>query len=148
MGALAMAAGSAADAADFTIHVPVEIENTIIWTIGVKCDVYENEYADGRIGGTSQLLIGRGSASATVVDGDFNGTLTVTVDADTGKLPALAQSYWCSLSASWPLDPEVGFQQGVGDISASPGNFKRIYEERGGRVLLSYVTTVKGPINQ
>lgn len=100
LGALAMAAASAVDAADFTLQVPVEIVNTIIWTISVGCTVLENEYVDGRIGGTSMLLIGRGSAFATVVDGDFNGTLTVTVDADTGKLSALAKSYSCSLSAS------------------------------------------------
>jgi hypothetical protein len=145
---LAFATASAEEAADFTFHVPVEIENTIIWGISVKCTVHENEFVDGRFGGTGMLLIGRGSASATVVDGDFNGTLVVTVDAETGKLPALARSYSCQLSASWPLDPEVGYQQGVGDILASPGNFKRVYEEKGGRMLLSHVTTVNGPINQ
>ena len=146
---LIMPTVSADEVADFTFHVPVNIENTILWDISVSCTVIENELLDdGRMAAGSMRLIGRGSTSATVVDGDFNGTLTVLVNAEAGTLPALARSYSCRLTGGWPKNPEVGYEPGVGSWGASGAGFRRAYEENGGRMLLSVTATLRGRIEQ
>jgi len=142
-------AGGAAVAADFTLNIPLRVENTVIWRIGISCSVYENELLDdGRMGGTYGVQIGSGSAGVDMVDGSFDGTVTVEVNADTGTYPALARSYICDLRAYWPLEPDKGFQQGVGDIVIHPGRFQESYEERSGYLLESAVTSVRGRIEQ
>ena len=134
-------------AADFTFNIPVQIENSIIWRIHIRCSVYENEMSSaGRIEGTTQL-VGQATVSLDITDGEFDDTVTVEVDADPGRYPALARSYSCALSAQWPYDPDVGFQPG-GSHGASPDNFRDVYESRGGRILETLENKVYGRIEQ
>ncbi len=141
--------GSTAVAADFTFNIPLSVENTVIWRIGIQCAVYENELLDdGRMGGTYGVQIGIGSASVDIVDGSFDGTVTVEVDADAGTYPALARSYVCDLQASWPLEPDKGFVQGAGDVTIHPGRFEENYEARSGYLLESAITSIRGRIEQ
>lgn len=139
----------AVSAADFTFNVPVRIENSIIWTIYVSCYVIENEIdsAGSNVDGVTRL-IGDGSTRVELTDGEFDGIVTVEVDADAGRYPALARAYRCNLRATWPFDPEVGYLPGGGGVAASPDNFRRVYEERGGRVLETLENKVYGRIEQ
>ncbi len=141
--------GSSALAADFTFNIPLRVENTVIWRINISCSVYENELLDdGRMGGTHGVRVGSGSVGVEMVDGSFDGVVTVEVDAEPGTYPALARSYWCQLSASWPVDPEAGYQPGVGSVAIHPGRFQESYEERSGYRLESVTTSIRGRIEQ
>lgn len=90
----AFAAGVAA--ADFSISVPVELRSLqpAITRVKVSCVVQTTSYFDNN----PNLNLGTGaSAPQVVTNGEFVGTLTVAVNAYSGKDPAMGKGYRCDL---------------------------------------------------
>jgi hypothetical protein len=82
-----------AAAADFTINVPVTIDNMpAARQLQVLCSAYDT--TDGT--GDARNVIGSFSSPRLPVSGGrYSGTVTVTFNADAGRLPSLARSYAC-----------------------------------------------------
>lgn len=86
----------AANAADFTINVPVELHGLQpqITQARVSCVVQSTTYFTNN----PYVKVGVGSAPAQAIsNGEFNGTFAVPVNAYSGKDPASARSYRCDL---------------------------------------------------
>lgn len=149
MALIVLIFSNAVSAADFTFNVPVRIENSVIWRIHVTCYVFENEIGSGgRSLDGAWRPVGDARTSIDITNGEFDGVVTVEVDADPGAFPSLARSYHCNMSASWPYDPEQGFTSGGGGFFASPDNFESVYEDRAGRTLTTMENEVHGSIPQ
>ena len=126
-------------AADFEITVPVQITKMPETSFAyVVCVVYQGNPNDPDR--TVELEIGRGFAQVPQAQGafdgenpavDYTGTVLVMVDADTGRLPALADTFGCSLHLGWSIredfypDPVLSFEAcieeaGIDDPSTYP----------------------------
>lgn len=106
-----------ANAADFTINVPVQLHGLQpqITQVKVSCVVQSTPYFTNN----PYVKIGVGSAPAQPVsNGEFNGTFAVQVNSYPGKSPASARSYRCDMhmfadgawfiaqtNPKYPLDP-------------------------------------------
>lgn len=112
-----LCAALTANAADFTINVPVELHalQPEITQVRVSCMLVSSPTFTNN----PYLKIGVGSAPAqTVSNGELNGVFPVQVNAYSGKDPAKARSYRCDLhlfadgawfiaktNPKYPLDP-------------------------------------------
>src|SRR5688500_8616488 len=95
--AILLASPGAAAAADFTLDVPVRIQNVpSLSMLYVECLVSRAAIGEpGAAGGTN--VVGRGSASTPVSGGSYDGTLTIEID-NVGIIPSSsARSYRCSM---------------------------------------------------
>ncbi|OGQ80915.1 MAG: hypothetical protein A3F90_00685 [Deltaproteobacteria bacterium RIFCSPLOWO2_12_FULL_60_19] len=89
---LTLIAAAPAAAVDFTINIPVTLENMpAARRVEVNCTAQRT--ADGSTEPGS--IVGSGSGSAAVSDGRFSGTITVAFNASASAPPGLARSYSC-----------------------------------------------------
>jgi hypothetical protein len=122
------ATATAAAAADFTLDVPVRIENVpSMTTATVTCQI--SRIAAGAGGASAgRHILGRGSARIPVVDGRFDGTVTIEID-NTSIIPSSdARSFSCYMDASGRSRTGVTY-------AASPGNFEEVYQTATGQRL-------------
>lgn len=84
-----------AAAADFTINVPVTLENMpAARRILVVCTVYDND----RSGGDTRSVVGSGSSPwFDVTGGRHSATIRVEFNAEVSRGPSAARSYSCNL---------------------------------------------------
>jgi hypothetical protein len=115
-------------AADFTLDVPVRVQNVpSLINLTVDCYVSRVLTTDPYpAGGTN--VIGRGSASTPVSGGSFDGTLTIEID-NTGIIPSSsARSYSCAMRGAGRATTGAGY-------TASSGNFAAVIETATGQTL-------------
>lgn len=76
-------------AEDFVIEVPVKLERLMndVGEVMVSCEAMDPD----------ESVIGSGQQKAPIVDGAFDGKLTVSFDADYGKNPFDATRYRCTM---------------------------------------------------
>ena len=90
--------GGPAVAADFTLDVPVSVQNVPLLT-QVQVDCYVSVLPAGTTGAAADSnVIGRGSATVDAPGGTYEGTVTVAVE-NRGVLRSVdARSYHCDLN--------------------------------------------------
>jgi hypothetical protein len=129
---------SQAWAADFTLTVPLRLENVpTIESLTIDCRV-SIEPVGGRSPMASYNLVGSGSALVGPIrDGHYSGNVTVEVVARGVHPPSSAKSYSCSISA------RVRATTG-GVVLASSDSFRRTYETATGHTLDSVAAVTSG----
>lgn len=104
--------GAPAAAADFTLDVPVSVQNVPLLT-QVQVDCYVSVLPAGTSGAAADSnVIGRGSATVDAPGGTYNGTVTVAVE-NRGILRSVdARSYHCDLNGRGrsPSGTDVAFE--------------------------------------
>ena len=126
--ACALVVPGAAAAADFTLDVPLRVENApSLSRITVDCMVSRVRLEDPYRSGSTNV-IGRGSATVPVTGGRFDGTVTVEIN-NTSIIPSSeARSYSCALTGN-------GTARTGAPYAASPDNFRSVYETATGQTL-------------
>ena len=122
-------------AADFTFDVPVSLANVPSGQrLTVSCYVSKAALDEPtRAGGTN--VVGRGSAAVPIVNGNFDGVVTVEVNAEGLNPAASGRSYTCSMAMSGTARTGSAYR-------ASVDNFARVYEDATGTALESVKTSV------
>jgi hypothetical protein len=124
----AMLLAGPAAAADFTLDVPVRLENVPSMTEArVSCLISRIPIGGDGISQERHVL-GRGSARVPVADGRYDGTVTVEINNSSIIQSSEARSYVCSLDASGRSRTGVPY-------TASSGNFEEVYETATGQRL-------------
>jgi hypothetical protein len=131
---LAAVPASPAVAADFTLDVPVRLENVpSISRVTINCLV-SRQLLEGDTPSGLANVIGRGQAVIDVVGGRYDGTVTIEIE-NTGFIPSsAARSYSCSMDAVGRATTGAGY-------TASSGNFEDIYQTATGQRLERFTTT-------
>lgn len=133
LGALAMVAAAPASAADFTFDIPVSVQNLpSMHTLFVECSVF-TAFPGGA------LIANRRSGPIAMTGGNYEGTVTVEVNADGLILASEARVYRCSLEGQ-------GTARTGATYSSSPDTFESIYELATGHTLLRVNNLVRGTI--
>ena len=133
---VAVLASTAASAADFTLNVPLRIENVPSMTrVTVNCLV-SKQPVSGHSHAAGTNIVGRGSQTVNIVDGRYTGTARVEINASGINPAASGQSYTCSLSG-W------GSARTGATYAASPSNFQSVYETATGHTLDRVTTSTR-----
>lgn len=134
VAAFAMAAVAApVSAADFTFDVPVSVQNLpSMHTLVVSCTVY-TAYPGGTI-------MARGaSGPIAMTGGNYEGTVTIDVNASGIRPASEARAYGCSLEG-------LGTARTGSTYRSSPSNFTEVYQTATGHTLARVNNTVRGPL--
>jgi|CXWL01.1.fsa_nt_gi hypothetical protein len=133
IGALAFAPKAHAD--DFTFTVPVRVENMrLAENVRVNCSVIED------LPTPHAITIG-GSAPVPLVDGAFNGTVTVVVNVSRGWTRADADRWECGLVYTWRMPDGTLFNR-----SLYPGERNTQFTRYTGQAVASSTLSVGGPV--
>lgn len=129
----ALSAATPAAAADFTFDVPVRVQNLpSMHTLSLRCIIY-TAYPGG-------YIMGRGSSgNFPITGGNFEGTLTIEVNADGIRTASEARAYSCSLEG-------LGTARTGSTYRSSPDNFQSVYETATGHTLVRAINTVRGTL--
>ena len=135
----ALIAATPVAAADFTLDVPVRLQNLpALTSVGVDCLI--SRVAPGgpyAAGGTN--VIGRGSAPVPISGGSFDGTVTVEIDNSSIIPSSEARSYICSMRGSGRATTGTTY-------TASSGNFQDVYQTATGQTLDRVMVHAEGSI--
>ena|SRR5689334_11699312 len=123
---------------NYVLNVPVRIENMHITSATVSCTVVHEEPT-----GVRTALSVHVPANVPLVDGAFNGIVTVTVpvpDADALRLPP--NSYGCTLTYLWRNPDGSTFSGATTSVADRAAAYTRLT----GQEITENTTLIEGPI--
>ena len=129
-------------AADYVLNVPVRIEGMRnLSSATLSCDIYH--FGASAVDRQSLGIPGGGQVAVPLVDGAYNGTLSVTVTVSASNaIRYTPNTYGCSLIFNWRNPDGTEFLESMAGADARGAAYTRMT----GQAITENTTEITGPL--